>query len=609
MTEYRRISTAGANRDCPMLDTAPQAEAAAWLRSFATALESRDIAAVLDLFAADCYWRDIIAFTWNVKTLEGKPAIEGMLRATLANTAPTAFELGEVEKRASDVQAWFKARSSVGQIEGIVRLEGGKARTILTTLQSLTGHEEATGFTRPMGVRHGADRNRKTWSEQKAVEEQALGTTQQPYVVIIGGGQGGIMLGARLKQLGVPAIILEKNDKPGDSWRNRYRSLVLHDPVWYDHLPYIPFPAHWPVFTPKDQMGDWLEMYVKVMGLTYWTGSEAFSAQFDDAEKRWTVNVLRNGVESTLHPAHLVFATGAYGPPKWLDLPGASDFQGEILHSSQYSDGARFKKQEGRCHRRRQLRPRRLGRPVGSWRRRHHDPAQPHHRRPLRNPDGPRLRHLLRAGDRRRHRRRQGRPDSRGHALRAPARGPARPLRAHPRPRRRLLPAPASHWFPSRFRRRRHRPDDEGLPHRLRLLRRCRRLRPHHHRRHQGEGRRRHRHPHPHRHPLRRWHRDRRRRHHPVHRLQSMHEVVAQLVDRRTADAVGPCWGLGSGHRNDPLPWHGELRNMYKPTAQQNLWFQGGNLALSRFFSKFLALQLKARYEGIPTPVYAPPLT
>ena len=45
---------------------------------------------------------------------------------------------------------------------------------------------------------------------------------------------------------------------------------MLHDPVWYDHLPYIPFPEHWPVFTPKDKMGDWLEMYAKVMELNYW---------------------------------------------------------------------------------------------------------------------------------------------------------------------------------------------------------------------------------------------------------------------------------------------------------------------------------------------------
>jgi putative flavoprotein involved in K+ transport len=87
-----------------------------------------------------------------------------------------------------------------------------------------------------------------------------------------------------------------------------------------------------------------------------------------------------------------------------------------------------------------------------------------------------------------------------------------------------------------------------------------------------------------------------------------MHEVVAQLVSRDLADEIGPCWGLGSGMRNDPAPWHGELRNMYKPTAHPALWFHGGNLALSRFFSKFLALQLKARFEGLDTPVYRTPL-
>jgi putative flavoprotein involved in K+ transport len=81
--------------------------------------------------------------------------------------------------------------------------------------------------------------------------------------------------------------------------------------------------------------------------------------------------------------------------------------------------------------------------------------------------------------------------------------------------------------------------------------------------------------------------------------FQSMHEVVARIVSRDVADSIGT--------RNDPGPWHGELRNMYKPVAQENLWFQGGNLALSRFFSKFVALQIKARMEGIDTPVYTTP--
>ena len=114
-----------------------------------------------------------------------------------------------------------------------------------------------------MGAEHGVQKNRSTWAERRAAEEASLGYTTQPYVVIIGGGQGGIALGARLRQLGVPAIVLDKHDRPGDQWRSRYKSLCLHDPIWYDHLPYIKFPDNWPVFTPRDKVGDWLEMYTQ----------------------------------------------------------------------------------------------------------------------------------------------------------------------------------------------------------------------------------------------------------------------------------------------------------------------------------------------------------
>src|SRR5690606_22583010 len=171
----------------------------------------------------------------------------------------------------------------------------------------------------------------------------AYGNGAEPYCLIIGGGQGGIMLGARLKQLGVPTIIVEKNGRAGDSWRNRYRSLVLHDPVWYDHLPYMPFPANWPVFTPKDKMGDWLEAYVKLMELTYWGATEARHASFDAQAGRWTLDLVRDGTPVTLRPAQLVFATGAYGPPKMVDLPGMAEFTGEIVHWSPYADGAAYK--------------------------------------------------------------------------------------------------------------------------------------------------------------------------------------------------------------------------------------------------------------------------
>ncbi len=326
-----------------MLQTAPAPEASEWLASFSRQLASGDAGAVLELFAEDCYWRDFVAFTWNVKTMEGKPAIKAMLDTTLAATAPTGFALSSVSGQPGNVEGWFDFETAVGRGQGIFRLEGGKCRTILTTLQELKGFEEGLGPTRPKGVRHGADRNRQTWSERRAVEDAELGASRQPYCLIIGGGQGGIMLGARLKQLGVPFVIAEKNAKAGDSWRKRYRSLVLHDPVWYDHLPYIPFPQHWPVFTPKDKMGDWLEMYVKVMELNYWGSTEVKSASYDPAAKLWTVELLRDGKPVTLQPAQIVFATGAYGPPRYLELPGAADFKCEILHSSQYSDGSKYK--------------------------------------------------------------------------------------------------------------------------------------------------------------------------------------------------------------------------------------------------------------------------
>ena len=416
------------------------------------------------------------------------------------------------------------------------------------------------------------------------------------------------MLGARLKQLGVPTVIVERNLRPGDSWRNRYRSLVLHDPVWYDHLPYLPFPANWPVFTPKDKMGDWLEMYVKVMELTYWGGTECLSASYNEAKKRWTVKLLRDGSPITLHPAQIVFATGAYGPPKLIDLPGADSFGGEILHSSQYVDGAKYR-----------------GKPVvvigaaSSG----HDVAVD----------------LWEAGAEVTMVQRSPTTVVRSETLmelafdtyseQAVADGidvdaadmmaAATPFALQPQAQRalydRIRARDAAFYdklqatgFLIDFG-----PDDTGL-----MMKAYR----------TGSG----------------YYVDvgasqliidgeiRVKSGVEIERLvpggvrfadgtevaadaviqstgfQSMHEVVAKIVSREVADRIGPCWGLGSGTRHDPGPWHGELRNMYKPTAQEALWFQGVNLALSRFFSKFVALQIKARMEGIPTPVCrAPP--
>src|SRR5205085_7913467 len=146
------------------------------------------------------------------------------------------------------------------------------------------------------------------------------------------------------KRLGVPALIVEKNARAGDSWRNRYQSLCLHDRVWYDHMPYLPFPDHWPVFSPKDKIADWLEMYARVMELDYWTSTECLRAT--PVNGGWRVEVLRDGRETVLKPRHLVLATGmsgfAFRPP----VKGAASFEragGSLLHSSEFRDGAEYR--------------------------------------------------------------------------------------------------------------------------------------------------------------------------------------------------------------------------------------------------------------------------
>ena len=170
-----------------------------------------------------------------------------------------------------------RLRDRHGRGRGLLRLveEDGEDRawTLLTTLYELKGHEEPRGTHRPMGAEHGANKQRRTWKERRQEEAESLGSTTQPYVLVIGGGQGGIALGARLRQLGVPSLVIDKHPRPGDQWRNRYKSLCLHDPVWYDHLPYLKFPDNWPVFAPKDKIGDWLESYTKVMEVPYWSST------------------------------------------------------------------------------------------------------------------------------------------------------------------------------------------------------------------------------------------------------------------------------------------------------------------------------------------------
>jgi putative flavoprotein involved in K+ transport len=591
-----------------MLEKAPQKTLTDLLDRFGKALAAGDIDTAVSLFQEDCYWRDLVTFTWNIKTMEGPDQVRQMLEKQLAATVPEKWALAEgedVTEADGIIDGWITFETNVARGYGHIRLKDGRIWTLLTTMSELKGHEEPLGFARPMGAKHGSSKNRKTWKEEREEEASELGFSRQPYCVIVGGGQGGIALGARLRQLGVSTIIIERNERAGDSWRKRYKSLCLHDPVWYDHLPYIDFPKNWPVFAPKDKIGDWLEMYTKVMELNYWSSTECKSASYDEKTKEWTVVVERDGKEIVLKPKQLVLATGMSGKANMPKIKGMDIFKGDQQHSSKHpgpekyagkkvvvvgsnnsahdicaalweagADVTMLQRSSTHIVKSDSLMEIGLGSlyseqavEAGMTTRKAdlifaslpykimHEFQIPVYNA-IRERDADFYKRLEKAGfmldfgD-----------DESGLFMKYLRRGSGY-----------YIDVGASELVANGSIKLKSGVDVKELTENSVILTDGTEL--------------------------------------PADLVVyatgygSMNGWAADLISKEVADKVGKVWGLGSSTTKDPGPWEGEQRNMWKPTQQEALWFHGGNLHQSRHYSQYLSLQLKARQEGIATPVY-----
>jgi putative flavoprotein involved in K+ transport len=577
-----------------------------WLSNFGTALDRADFDAAVKMFEEDSYWRDLVSLTWNIITLEGKENIKAMLESTVPGSKPGQWRPeGNASAENGVISSWFTFETAVSRGKGHIRLKDGKCWTLLTTMTELKGFEEKKGTSRHKGVQHGAIPNRHTWLERKAQETAELGATKQPYCLIIGGGQGGIILAARLKQLEVPTIIIERNKRPGDSWRNRYKALCLHDPVWYDHLPYLPFPEHWPIFSPKDKLGDWLEMYTNVMELNYWHSTECKSAQYDEQTQGWAVTVDRDGEAIVLRPTQLVLATGMSGIPHVPEFPGANKFKGKQHHSSKHTSGEEYSGKTCVV--------------IGSGNSAHDICADlwEHgadvtmiQRSSTHVAKSDSLMELGLSGLYSESAAKSGITTDIADLIFASV--PYKIMPSFHIPVYKAI-ADRDAEFYERLTKAGFLVDfgEDGSGLFMKYLRR-------------GSG----------------YYIDvgaseliaegkiKLKSGVDIERIQersvvltdgtelpadlivyatgfgSMNGWAARIISEEVADKVGKCWGLGSGTNKDPGPWEGELRNMWKPTHQPSLWFHGGNLHQSRHYSQFLSLQIKARMEGISTPVY-----
>lgn len=326
--------------------TAP-AEAADWLARFEAALRASNAAAAAALFLDDALWRDLLAFTWTIETANGRSTIEERFAGTLARTKPCNFHIPPartpprwISRAGRDaIECLFDFETAFGPSNGVVRLvreaDALRAWTLNTNLHELRGHEEL--FKRRGEPDSTRDFGGQNWLDR--LTQQRAFADRDPAVLVVGGGQAGLAIAARLSQLGVDTLIVDRHKRIGDNWRTRYHSLTLHNEVFVNHLPYMPFPPNFPVYIPKDMLANWFESYVEALELNFWTGTELVTGEYDDTRKQWNVALRKSdGTERVMHPRHLIFATGVSSIPVVPDLPGLKDFTGPVVHSGDFKN-------------------------------------------------------------------------------------------------------------------------------------------------------------------------------------------------------------------------------------------------------------------------------
>ncbi|KAL0575845.1 hypothetical protein V5O48_006135 [Marasmius crinis-equi] len=320
-----------------------------WLTSFSA------FSSLGDLFLADSYWRDLISLSSDVRTFRGfqtqiQPFIENRVRKLLTDRPQLelftdkeplwATSIKEIFPDLVFLQFAFKFHVSYGgKGTGIVRLvytgsaregvKGWKAFTVFTCLDELDEVIPPVGPNRPLKP------ITEPWSDYRKAQNEFA--EKHSDVLVVGAGQTGLEIAARLKQLGVTCLVIEKNERVGDNWRNRYDSLALHDTVWYHNLPYLSFPSTWPVFCSGGKLANFLESYVECLELSVSTSTNITTTSYDESTKMWTVDLTRGGESRTVQVKHIVFGTGfGGGVPSIPDVPDANKFEGKIYHSSQF---------------------------------------------------------------------------------------------------------------------------------------------------------------------------------------------------------------------------------------------------------------------------------
>ena len=332
----------------------PEARAAteAWLAALNTSFHGSDTDAVAGLFLEDGEWRDLVALSGVLQTVDMAGGLAPLLLGSVtragagnfavdhARTAPRLVDRGGRQV----VEAIVRFDTDLGTGEGLIRLvraageTGYRAWSLMTALDELNAvpPHVSTPESDPYNV--GADLDAPNWLDLRT--RARTYANRDPEVLVVGGGHAGICAAAWLGHLGIDTLVVDTMSRIGDNWRTRYHNLKLHNERDSNHLPFLPFPRNWPRYIAKDKIANWLEAYVEIMEINFWLETRFDGARYIAEDGCWEATLrLADGTERTLRPRHIVMATSVSGTPKFPDIPTLANFQGTWVHSSAFENG------------------------------------------------------------------------------------------------------------------------------------------------------------------------------------------------------------------------------------------------------------------------------
>ncbi|WDV52467.1 NAD(P)/FAD-dependent oxidoreductase [Streptomyces coeruleorubidus] len=158
-------------------------------------------------------------------------------------------------------------------------------------------------------------------------------------VYVVGGGPGGLSAAYALRARGIRAVVLEKSDRVGASWRGHYDRLHLHTTRRLSSLPGLPMPRRFGRWVSRDNVVRYLEKYAEHHRLEVVTGVEVSRIERAPDGTGWLLHAT-GGRELT--GAAVVVATGYNHTPRVPDWPGRDTYPGEFLHASVYRNAEPF---------------------------------------------------------------------------------------------------------------------------------------------------------------------------------------------------------------------------------------------------------------------------